>query len=377
MALLINEIKRQNELIAADLSEAIQRVLTRGWYILGPEVEAFENEFAAYCGAKNCVAVANGTDALELALKALDIPAGAPVVTVANAGMYATTAIYQAGGRPVFVDVSADSMTMDPASLRSCLTSNVAAVIVTHLYGQMAAMPEIHEITQAAGIPLIEDCAQAHGAKMNGRRAGAWGTVGCFSFYPTKNLGALGDGGAVITSDVDVATRIRRLRQYGWASKYQSDVPGGRNSRLDEMQAAILRTKLPHLDKWNERRRQIATRYSRAFADLPMTFPSKPAAESYVAHLYVVRTPHRDHLRNILNEASISTDVHYPIPDYKQRSIAPKLAEAPYLPVTESSCNEVLTLPCFPEMTDKEIEHVIESVHVANLDRTVATWARI
>jgi dTDP-4-amino-4,6-dideoxygalactose transaminase len=339
MPLLINDLKRHNRALEGELKEAINRVLARGWYILGPEVEAFEHEFAAYCGVKACVGVANGTDALELALRALDVPPGGSVATVANAGMYSTTAILSIGARPLYVDVSEESMNMDPERL----TRDVAAIVVTHLYGRMADVRRIRAIADSAGIPMIEDCAQAHGAEVDGRRAGAWGTLGCFSFYPTKNLGSLGDGGAIVTNDTALAAKIRSLRQYGWTSKYRSTIAGGRNSRLDELQAAILRTKLPHLDGWNERRREIARQYGAARVD-----------SSYVVHLYVVRTPSRDQLRQTLAAAGIATDVHYPIPDYRQESVSLPLN----LPVTEKCCSEVLTLPCFPEMTGNEIEDV-------------------
>jgi dTDP-4-amino-4,6-dideoxygalactose transaminase len=213
MPLLINDIKRQNQALDRELKEAIQRVLGRGWYILGPEVDAFEQEFAAYCGTAACIAVANGTDALELALKSLRIPPGAQVANVANAGMYSTTAILQAGLRPLYVDVCPDSMNMDPAALRASLTPDTAAIVVTHLYGRMAAISRIKAIADDAAIPLIEDCAQAHGAEVEGRRAGSWGTIGCFSFYPTKNLGALGDAGALVTNDLELAARLRNHHQ--------------------------------------------------------------------------------------------------------------------------------------------------------------------
>jgi dTDP-4-amino-4,6-dideoxygalactose transaminase len=378
MALLINEIKRQNEAIAPELSAALERVLSRGWYVLGPEVEAFERDFAEYCGVSCCVSVANGTDALELALKAMKLAPGSRVATVANAGMYSTTAIMQAGAYPVYVDIEPQWMTMDPAALRAVIDQyNPAAVIVTHLYGQMAQIAEIREITVKAGLPLIEDCAQAHGATACGRKAGSWGDLACFSFYPTKNLGALGDGGAVTTGNAEIAQTLRCLRQYGWTEKYRSAEPGGRNSRLDEMQAAILRAKLPHLDGWNERRRATAARYSSAFENLPLRAPCMPD-ESYVAHLYVIRTPDRVLIRDGLKAAGIATDVHYPIPDYRQASVAPQLQGAmPQLPLTEQCCDHVLTLPCFPEMTDAEVDTVIQAVHRVCASKELTAWAKI
>ena len=347
--LLINEIGRQNHALAAEIRSAITRVLDRGWYILGPEVEAFEREFAAYCGVSHCVGVANGTDALELALRSLDLPARSRVLTVANAGGYSTTAILAAGLTPLYTDVDPETMTMQPTR------ADVRAVIVTHLYGRMAAMPAI--LAAAGDVPVIEDCAQAHGAVLDGRKAGSWGTLGCFSFYPTKNLGALGDGGSVVTGDASLAARLRELRQYGWRSKYRSEVAGGRNSRLDEMQAAILRAKLPHLDGWNRRRREIAFRYNDA---LPLRGPA-PIDEGHVAHLHVVRSTERDTLRSALANARIATEVHYPVPDYRQRS----MPSGEPLPVTEQCCNTVLTLPCFPELTDDEVTRVIEAVKAA------------
>ena len=347
--LLINDIRRQNHAVADDIQTAIRRVFDRAWYILGPEVEAFEREFAAYCGVPHCAGVGNGTDALELALRALDLPAGSRVLTVANAGGYSSTAILAAGHTPVYADVDPDTMTMRPMA-----AADVQAVIVTHLYGRMAAMPEI--LAAAGKVPVIEDCAQAHGAVLDGRKAGSWGTLGCFSFYPTKNLGALGDGGAVVTRDSSLGARLRLLRQYGWKSKYKSEVPGGRNSRLDELQAAILRAKLPYLDRWNQRRREVAGVYNEAFRDLPLR--TAPLNESCVAHLYVVRPPDRVRMRAALTAAGFATDIHYPVPDYAQNSMPP----ATPLPITEECCRTVLTLPCFPELTDDEIRGIVQAV---------------
>lgn len=342
--LLINDLVRHSSAVSDLIGEAVQRVLSRGWYILGPEVEAFEREWADYTGARFAVTVANGTEALELALKAVGIGQDDRVATVANAGMYSTTAIRACGAEPVYVDVLESSMNMDPEALESALPQ-VQAVIVTHLYGLIAAMPRLAEIAARAGVPLIEDCAQAHGARLDGKHAGTWGVAGCFSFYPTKNLGAIGDGGAVITASPEVDAKLRSLRQYGWSSKYIVETPGGRNSRLDDVQAAVLRAKLPLLDSWNLRRRQIARAYG--------LLPDAPE-ESYVAHLCVLRHPDRDRLRAHLRDRGIATDIHYPVPDHRQK---PWRAAA-ILPVTERLCREIVTVPCFPEMTDREIEGV-------------------
>ena len=242
----VNDLKRHHDPLAGELASAVGRVLTRGWYILGPELEAFEAEFASYCGVGHCAGVANGTDALELVLRAVGAGPGTEVATVANAGMYATTAILRAGATPLYVEIDARRMTMSPPALRALLSSRTAAVIVTHLYGQMADVEELGSVAAAAGIPLIEDCAQAHGAEWLGRKCGSWGLAGCFSFYPTKNLGAVGDGGAVVTSDAALAGSVRRLRQYGWTSKYHLDAgrraqqPAGRNTgRRAAREAAV------------------------------------------------------------------------------------------------------------------------------------------
>ncbi len=256
--LYINNLQRHNSLISKKLKKAIGNVLSRGRYILGPEVEGFEKEFAEYCKTRFCVGVANGTDALELALKAVNINPTDQVATVANAGMYSTTAIYAVGATPLYIDIMPHGMNMSPDDLARKITKKTKAIIVTHLFGQMADVDKISGMANKYNIPLIEDCAQAHGARRNNKYAGTYGYCGCFSFYPTKNLGALGDAGAIITNDKALETKIRQLRQYGWKKKYHSDMGQGRNSRLDELQAAILRAKLPYLEKWNKKRRCIA-----------------------------------------------------------------------------------------------------------------------
>jgi dTDP-3-amino-2,3,6-trideoxy-4-keto-D-glucose/dTDP-3-amino-3,4,6-trideoxy-alpha-D-glucose/dTDP-2,6-dideoxy-D-kanosamine transaminase len=327
--------------------------------LTGPELEAFESEFAAFCGVANCVGVASGTDALELALRALGVGPGDCVASVANAGLYATTAIRTVGAMPAYVDIDAANMLMDVQALRTALTPATKAVVVTHLYGRMADLPSILEVTEAAGIPIIEDCAQAHGAHIARKAAGSWGTLGCFSFYPTKNLGALGDAGAVITSSAELTGRLRELRQYGWTSKYRS-VRLGRNSRMDEFQAAVLRVKLPHLTAWNSRRLEIAGAYGRGLTGLGLELPAISGGD-YVGHLYVVRTAERDAIRAALTEAGIGSDIHYPVPDHKQPWVQ-TLLNGVSLPETERACDEVLSLPCFPELTDEEAAQVIGAV---------------
>ena len=346
--LLPNDLQRHTQLLLPELQTAVSRVLSRGWFVLGPELQAFEQEFAAWCGTKRCVGTANGTDALELALRAIGVSDGSQVATVANAGMYATTAILASGARPVYVDIDPGTFNMDPQQLQAC-ASRVDAIVVTHLYGRMAPMPQV--LAAAGRTPVIEDCAQAHGAMLHGRRAGTWGTAGCFSFYPTKNLGACGDGGAIVTADDALAERLEALRQYGWTRRYQASIPGGRNSRLDELQAAVLRVKLLRVDDWNERRREIARHIG---------VPREGAGD--VVHLLVVRHHDRDRLREWLRDRDIGADVHYPIPDYRQPAVVARVGATEPLKHTERACSEVLTLPCFPEMTDAEALHVREAL---------------
>jgi len=358
----INDLSRHTQPIQHELSVAVARVLQSGWFVLGPEVTAFEQEFAQYCGAAHCVSLANGTDALELALRALDIGAGKTVVTVANAGMYSSIAILTTGATPLYADISPGTLLVDVGAVKQLLEQHrVDAIIVTHLYGLLADIEEIARLAQAHGIPVIEDCAQAHGAQRQGKKAGAFGDIACFSFYPTKNLGALGDGGAIATSRQDLADRVKQLRQYGWGNKYSVALAGGRNSRLDEMQAAILRVKLPLLNQWNARRRDIAARYSQGI-NHPKIIAQQVHGTDYVGHLYVIRSAERDRLKQHLADAGIPSDVHYPVPDYAQAAYR-HLYPDTHLPVTDRACAEVLTLPCFPEMTDAEVDAIIARVN--------------
>jgi dTDP-4-amino-4,6-dideoxygalactose transaminase len=357
----LNDPVRQNSLIRDDLVSASRRVIERGWYVLGSEGADFEKAFAEYCGVPHAVGVANGTDAIELALRAVGVRAGQKVATVANAGYYASTSIRAIGAHPVYVDVSRDTYLMSTGSLRHQLERNaVQAVIATHLYGRLADIETIVAICGPLGIPVIEDCAQAHGASRIGKAAGGFGAAGCFSFYPTKNLGALGDGGAITTTDAAVADSLRQLRQYGWDRKYRVSRAGGRNSRLDEMQAALLLAKLPHLDRWNEMRRQIARRYSAEIRNSRVRCPKEFGAD-HVAHLFVVRCEDRDGFQLHLEAHGVSSDIHYPIPDHLQPAYANP--EAGGLSETERLATEIITLPCFAEMTEEEIGAVISAVN--------------
>ncbi len=348
--------------MAEELSRAARSVIESGHYVLGTKVTAFEREFADYCGVSDCIGVANGTDALELALKGIGVEPGQQVIVCANAAMYGTSAVLACHANPVFVDVDLQTATLCPEALTALLASNrepVAAIIVTHLYGRLADMERICAVAEKYGISIVEDCAQAHGARdKNEKIAGSFGKAATFSFYPTKNLGAIGDGGAVVTSDRMVAERIRKLRQYGWNGKYQNELAGGRNSRLDEMQAALLSQLLPKLDQWNTRRRHIANLYSSDIRHEAIRTPDIAGAD-YVAHLYVIHSARRDELRDHLTAHGIGTDIHYPLPDYRQALFAGKFSGTA-LPNTEALCSSCLTLPCYPELGDDEIRRVID-----------------
>jgi len=358
------DLKRQYESIKAELDEAAARVLAGGWYILGPEVRAFEAEFAAFCGVGHAIGVGNGTEALYLALVALGVGAGDEVISVANAADYEPLTILQAGARPVFVDVDERTYTIEPELLEAAITPRTKAIMPVHLYGRMADMAAIMAVAERHGLPVIEDCAQAHGAQLAGRVAGSIGVCGCFSFYPSKNLGALGDGGMITTNDAELAAKLRRLRMYGWEKRYHTVDPGGINSRLDEIQAALLRVKLRHLADWNNARRRIAQRYNQLLADTDLLLPDLPSDESHVFHLYVVQTEQRDSLQAALQQRGVETAIHYPLPAHLQ-PVYQGLAEPGSLPITERLAGTVLSLPIYPELTDAEVDAVAAAVRGA------------
>lgn len=356
----LNDLVRQNRQLHEELASAARRVVERGWYVLGSECSEFEREFARYCGSADCVGVANGTDAIELALRAAGVAADDRVATVANAGFYSSTAIHAIGAVPVYVDVD-ETHGMSLTSLHQVLAAQgVRAVIVTHLYGRLADVEDVVAICKPLGIPVLEDCAQAHGANRDGQKAGNFGTAGCFSFYPTKNLGALGDGGAITTDDAALAARLRELRQYGWDSKYRVGRAGGRNSRLDEMQAAMLRVKLPHLDRWNEERRSLARRYAREMQNPRVRCPNDFGPDN-VAHLFVVCCDDRDGFRKHLDDRGVSSDIHYPIPDHRQPGYGGAVHAG--LSETERLTAQIVTIPCFAELAEDEIRQVIQAVN--------------
>jgi dTDP-3-amino-2,3,6-trideoxy-4-keto-D-glucose/dTDP-3-amino-3,4,6-trideoxy-alpha-D-glucose/dTDP-2,6-dideoxy-D-kanosamine transaminase len=360
---LINDLSARIQAHRQDIDNAIMTVLDSGWLVLGPNVKNFEALFAQYIDAGYCVSLANGTDAIEMALRSMGVVAGDQVATVANAGMYTTTALLAIGAIPFFVDVDLKTRNTTLIEVDRAIDAGVKAVVVTHLYG--LATPEIRQIAErcaSEGVKLLEDCAQAHGALVEGRRVGTFGDASSFSFYPTKNLGALGDGGAVITNNHAIAERVSRLRQYGWTDKYRVELSGARNSRLDEIQAAILTKFLFMLDEQNAARRSITTRYSTEIKNSEVELPP-PMNDEYVGHLYVLRSKHRESLRLYLRSIDIASEVHYPIPDYRQALFGDRFANV-YLPNTETLASEILTLPCYPEMTPGQVDEVIAGVSI-------------
>jgi dTDP-3-amino-2,3,6-trideoxy-4-keto-D-glucose/dTDP-3-amino-3,4,6-trideoxy-alpha-D-glucose/dTDP-2,6-dideoxy-D-kanosamine transaminase len=342
-----------------ELQAALLRVAQGGWYVHGPEHEAFQTEFADFVGVGHCVGVACGTDALELAIRAVGEGRDGAMLTTANAGGYSTTAARRAGRQVSYADVDRTHLCLTTRSVEPLL-EGVAICVVTHLYGRLAPIEQIVELCHSRGVAVIEDCAQSVGAERGGRQAGSFGDAATFSFYPTKNLGALGDGGAVVTSDPDLAASLLRLRQYGWTSKYSIGVDGGRNSRLDEIQAAVLRSRLPHVAVWNARRRQIIKSYAAAAEGTNLAI--LPAGgEDHAGHLAVGLTPYRDEVVAKLAAAGVRTDVHYPIPDHRQPAFANEFAHVS-LPVTEETALQLISLPCFPELTDAEVEQVCDAL---------------
>jgi dTDP-4-amino-4,6-dideoxygalactose transaminase len=348
-----------------EIREAIDRVLMSGHYILGSEVEAFESEFSVYQDGGHTITVANGTEALEIALRALGVGAGDLVATVGNTVTATVSAIEQTGAQPLFVEIDRATMTMSASALDGALKHAkrpVKAVIPVHLYGQPADMAAILSLAAKYGARVLEDCAQAHGAMLSERKVGTWGNVAAFSFYPTKNLGALGDGGAIYTRDATLAERLKMMRQYGWRTRYVSEITG-RNSRLDELQAAILRVKLKYLDTENAKRRELAARYRERLAELSgaavIELPGTLEGSTPVFHQFTIRANKREALRDYLLTRDICCGVLYPVPVYRQPAFA---REDLSLPETERACAEVLSLPCHPGVTLPDVDRVCEEL---------------
>ena len=347
--------------IRPELDAAIARVLDSGWFILGPEVEAFERELAAALGARDAVAVANGTEALQLGLTTLGVGPGDEVVTSPLSAAFTAFAILSAGARPVFADLDPKTLNVSPEAVARAVTPRTKAILPVHLYGHPADMDPILELARARGIAVLEDACQAIAATYKGRPVGTLCGLGALSFYPTKNLGGLGDGGALLVDDPDQAARLRLLRNGGQRDRYRHEVPG-LNSRLDELQAAILRVGLRHLTGWTERRRALAAIYLGELGEAPLSLPEEQAYASAVYHLFVVRHPRREALRTALRERGVATLVHYPTPLHLQPAFASLGGRPGDLPVAERAAGEVLSLPLYPELTDAQAEAVAAAV---------------
>ncbi len=355
------DLRLQYQALKVELDQAVQSVLNGGWFILGQQLSAFEQELAAYCGAAYAVGVGNGTDALQLALMAHDVGPGDEVITSPLSATFTALAISATGATPRFVDISPTSYNMDPSRLEAVIGPRTKAIMPVHLYGQSAEMEPILAIARRHNLPVIEDAAQAHGAEYQGRKAGTLGNAGCFSFYPSKNLGAYGDGGAVVTDDSDIADRIRMLRNGGQKARYDHQLLGI-NSRLDELQAAILRVKLSYLDRWNERRRHIASLYTALLGDGEAYPPVESPRSRHVYHLYVVRCEQRDALQQHLSDLGIGTAVHYPLPIHLQAAYHHLGLQPGSFPEAELAAQQVLSLPIYPELTDTKVRQVASQV---------------
>lgn len=356
-AIPLVDLKVQYDAIRMEIDAAIQSVIQSSRFIMGPEVRAFEEAFAAYCGVAHCVGVSSGTAALTLALRALGVGPGDEVITVSHTFIATAEAICAVGARPVFVDIDPHTYTLDPDHVDAAITPATRAVIPVHLYGQPADMTRINQIAQTHGLAVVEDAAQAHAATWCGQKAGNLSRLACFSFYPGKNLGAYGDAGAMTTNDAALAEQARLLRNHGRRSKYLHEQVGF-GERLDTLQAAILAAKLPHLDCWTAARRRLARRYNALLADCEVVLPQVAVEAEPAWHLYVIRTPRRDELADHLKRHGVETGVHYPVPLHLQPAFAALGYRPGDLPVTEAMAESCLSLPLYPEMTDDQQERV-------------------
>jgi dTDP-4-amino-4,6-dideoxygalactose transaminase len=354
------DLTKQYASIQSELDAATARVMKSGWFILGPEVSAFEKEFAAYLGVAHAIGVGSGTEAIHIALLALGVGAGDEVITVPNTAVATVAAIELTGARAVLCDVRPDSMLMDVDKLAAAITPRTKAIIPVHLFGQSADLDPILQLARAKNIFVLEDCAQAHGATYRGRRVGSYGDIAIYSFYPTKNLGAYGDGGAIVTNDAALANRANLLRQYGWRERYASEIKGV-NSRLDEMQAAILRVKLKYLDAWNAARRERAALYTELLRTV--TPPREMAYGQSVYHLYVVQSSRRDELAAHLKSRGIGTAIQYPFAIHQQAAYTNLGYRAGSFPVSEKLAREILSLPLYPELPLDDVRAVADAVN--------------
>jgi dTDP-4-amino-4,6-dideoxygalactose transaminase len=343
--------------------DVVSRVLASGYWINGPEQRGFEAEFANYLGVAHFLGVASGTDAIEIALRALGCTLGSKIVTVANAGAYTTVAARLIGCEVVYCDIDPQTLVMDVKSLSDVLSPEIDVVVVTHLYGNIAPVKKIKDICDRFGVKIVEDCAQAAGGTLDGRRVGSIGDIGAFSFYPTKNLGGCGDGGGVSTNEFSLADRISKLRQYGWVDKYNIQLPNGKNSRLDEIQAAILRLNLEDLDEGNQRRRAILCNYSQALAQSGIQLVTDSSAQS-AAHLAILKFPnttYRDRFRVYMRGKGIATEIHYPILDVDQVAYR-QVRKVPNLPYSRAVVDVIVTIPLFPRMTGEEVSYIMSAL---------------
>ncbi len=355
---LLQYLARKNE-----IDQAIHNVLEKGWYITGEEVGCFEKEFARYIGVEYAVGVGSGTEAIHLALTACGIGRGDEVITVSHTAVATVAAVELSGATPVLVDIEKDFFTMDPARIQSAITRRTKAIIPVHLYGLAADLRPIMDLADEHDLLVIEDCAQAHGAAYQSKTAGAWGHMACFSFYPTKNLGALGDGGIVVTRDGERAQKVRLLREYGWADRYVSHIAGW-NSRLDEIQAAVLRIKLRYLDEDNRDRTRVAALYEKHLSRVPsLVLPKVRSGATHVYHQYVVRHPDRDSLILFLKDRGIGAQVHYPVPIHLQPAYRGRLPGSADLQQSEQAARDVLSLPIYPGLNDEDVLRVIQVIH--------------
>ena len=359
MKIPFNDLKFLHNQLADEIKEAVQRVLDSGWYILGPEVETFEHEFATWHGCNYGIGVANGTDAIEIALRCAEIGPGDEVITVAHTAVPTVHAIERSGATPVLVDIDEQTFTIDPAAVAAAITSRTKALVPVHLYGHPADMEALSSLANAHNLLIVEDCAQAHGALYKKQKVGTFGHLAAFSFYPTKNMGAYGDAGIIVTNNSQFADRARRLRFYGQSSRYVH-AERGMNSRLDEIQAAILRVRLSYLDEHNQQRRQLAAWYGEHLANVQL--PMEANNVQHVYHLYVVRTPWRDQLMEQLGQQNIGTLIHYPIPIHRQQAYQDLCYEVGSLPVTEQIVGEIISLPLYIGLQQQDIQCVAQAI---------------
>ncbi|MBN2180327.1 MAG: DegT/DnrJ/EryC1/StrS family aminotransferase [Sedimentisphaerales bacterium] len=356
-------LQQQYNEIADQIEQAVNGVFKGGWFILGRELENFENEFSRYIGTKFGIGVNSGSDALLLAVQALGIGEGDEVITVSHTFISTVDSIVRNGARPVFLDIDPETFCIDAAQIEKKITKKTRAIIPVHLYGNPADMMTIMEIAENYNLYVIEDASQAHGAKYKGKRVGGIGDIGCFSFYPAKNLGAYGDGGMIVTDNLELAEKMRKLRNYGQPEKNRHDFVGV-NSRLDEIQAAVLRIKLKHLDNWNAKRRQIAAQYDSLLSELPVVGPVETEFAEDVYHLYVIKCQQRDALQQKLLRHDIHTQIHYPVPVHKQKAYL-DLGFDVKLPVTEQICGEILSLPIHPWLAEADVQTVADAMKSA------------